>query len=158
MISDLRTVAMFVTTDLWLTPYQTLRAYEEFCLPGCNAVQPVWSQPTFGRNVPPPSSRSKNKPRKKPARRQMTSRSTCLHTVFFFVWLILRSWRWRDMFFRNVGRQWTTTWRYIPEDKTFHKTAVRTSNLKFICLALSSERAPKINKPHNCQTIIKIWS
>jgi hypothetical protein len=41
MISDLRTVAMFVTTDLWLTPYQNLRAYEESYLLGYNAVQSV---------------------------------------------------------------------------------------------------------------------
>jgi hypothetical protein len=39
--------------------------YEEFCLLGYNGVQSVESHPTFRRNIPPPSSGSKNKPSKK---------------------------------------------------------------------------------------------
>jgi hypothetical protein len=40
--------------------------YEEFYLLGYNAVYFVGSQPTFRRNMSPPSTGSKNKPSKKP--------------------------------------------------------------------------------------------
>jgi hypothetical protein len=41
--------------------------YEEFFILGYNALQAVQCQPTFWRNMSPPSSRSKNKPSKKSA-------------------------------------------------------------------------------------------
>jgi hypothetical protein len=41
--------------------------YEEFYLLGYNAMQSNESQKTFWRNMSPPSSRSRNKPCKKPA-------------------------------------------------------------------------------------------
>jgi hypothetical protein len=40
--------------------------HEEFYLLGYNAVQSVESQTTFLRNISPPASRLKRKPRKKP--------------------------------------------------------------------------------------------
>jgi hypothetical protein len=48
---------------------------EEFYLLGYNAVRSVESQPTFRRNMLPPSSWSKYKPSKKLAWKQMASRA-----------------------------------------------------------------------------------
>jgi hypothetical protein len=52
---------------------------------GYNAVYSVKSQPTFQKKTSPPSSGSKKKPRKKPARNQMSIRAlfaTCFHADF----------------------------------------------------------------------------
>jgi hypothetical protein len=41
--------------------------HDVFCLLGYNAVQSIESQPTFRRNMSPPSSGSEKEPSKKPA-------------------------------------------------------------------------------------------
>jgi hypothetical protein len=89
--------------------------YEEYRLLGYNAVWSKERQPTFRRNISPPSSGSKDKTCKKPAWKQLTSRVTC-----FLAWLIFRLWRRRRYVPPKRRLTHQTTWRYSPEDGTLH--------------------------------------
>jgi hypothetical protein len=74
--------------------------YEEYYILGCNPMQPVESQPTFRRNISPPSSGSTNKLSKKPACKLVARQpERC-----FFARLILLPERWR---------------RYVPPELRF---------------------------------------
>jgi hypothetical protein len=64
--------------------------YEEFYLLGYNAVYTVEYQPTFRKNMSPPSSGSKNRPR------------TCFHAGFLLS-LFFDPRDGGEMFLRNVG-------------------------------------------------------
>jgi hypothetical protein len=76
--------------------------YEEFYPLGYNTVYSVESQPTFRRNMLPPSSKL-NKSSKKLPWKQVTSR--CFHAGFLLG--LFDPEDWRDMFLRNVG--WLST-------------------------------------------------
>jgi hypothetical protein len=67
----------------------------EFCLPGYNSVYSVEREPTFRWNTSASYAESKNKSRKKPARKQLANIDR--HGLFF------DPEDGSDMFFRNVG-------------------------------------------------------
>jgi hypothetical protein len=81
--------------------------YDEFYLLGYNAVYSIESQPTFRKNMSPPSSGSKNKQSKKLVWKYVASRNsapldTWFHTGVLFG-LCFNSEYEDDVFFRNVG-------------------------------------------------------
>jgi hypothetical protein len=79
---------------------------QEFCPPGYNTILSIESQPTFQRNMSPPSSGSKNK----------LSKKFCFHSGFLITSFDLKMeviFLWSAVHFR-----WTTQ-RYIVEDIIF---------------------------------------
>jgi hypothetical protein len=57
----------YIQSQCILTYFANISLFEEFYLLGYNTVQAAESQPTFRKNMSPPSPGSKNKPSKKPA-------------------------------------------------------------------------------------------
>jgi hypothetical protein len=87
-------------------------------------MQSVESQPTFRRNIPPPSSESKNKP-SKIKQRERWQEGPHFHA---------------DFLLGDVSpKRRLAAWRYIPEDSTLHnhsceklKSYMTTKLLSFI--------------------------
>jgi hypothetical protein len=92
--------------------------YEEYYLLGYKAVYYTESQPTFRKNISPPSLESKNMQNKKPSWKQVASRTTLKMEA------ICSS-------KTSVAFQQTTR-RYIPEDSTLLYLLVR-HNVSPIC-------------------------
>jgi hypothetical protein len=72
--------------------------FEEFRLIRYNAVQSTESQPTFQRNMSPPSSRSKDDPSKKPVKQSCF----CLLHAGFYLASFFDTEDEGNMFLRNV--------------------------------------------------------
>jgi hypothetical protein len=70
-------------------PSQTVNRDNFYHLLGCNAVYSGRSPPMFQSNVLRPSSESKSKRSKKPARSRLTA-------IWFLSWSTIRPWRWRQ--------------------------------------------------------------
>jgi hypothetical protein len=107
----------------WIT---WLHNWIEFCLIGYNAAYSVEIQQTLQRDISPPSSESKNKPNKKPAWKQVTSRPsfTLVSFLAYYSTLKVEAKCPSEIY---VGFP-QATWRYIPEYKTLHNH--RCENLK----------------------------
>jgi hypothetical protein len=87
--------------EIVLLPVETTRILKSFCLPGYNAVKSVERQPTFWRNMSPPSSQLKRKPSKKSVRRRY-KQACCLLHAGFLLGLVSNPGDLGDMFLRNV--------------------------------------------------------
>jgi hypothetical protein len=92
---------------------------DEFYLLGHNAVQSVESEPTFRRNMLPPSAGSKNKPR--------ALLATSITLISFLAYSFTLKMEAACSSETSVDTQRTTR-RYIPEDRTLHNH--RYENLK----------------------------
>jgi hypothetical protein len=91
--------------------------YEECYLLGYSAVQSVEIQPTFRKNISPPSSGSKNKPSKKEAWELCLPFSfTLVSCSAYFSSLKMEATRSSETL---VDFQ-RTTWRYVPDYSTLH--------------------------------------
>jgi hypothetical protein len=95
---------------------------EEYYLLGNDAVYSVESQPTFRRNISPPSSGSKK------------LQAAChLRSRWFLAWLILRPWRWRR--YVPPKRRLAFNWVHCIISQNivlFMTTGVKTSNPAFM--------------------------
>jgi hypothetical protein len=87
-------------------------------------MQRIKSQPTFRRNISPPSSGSKNKPSKKPAWKLVASTTTLVSCSPYSLTLKMEA----ICSSETLVDFQQTTFHYIPEDNTLHNHAARTSN------------------------------
>jgi hypothetical protein len=85
--TEMETVQSFETSTnnstTWCAIPEDSNILQVYCFLQYNVMQSVESQPTFRRNISPPVSRSKNKPRKEIARNWVASRAqipTCIRT------------------------------------------------------------------------------
>jgi hypothetical protein len=113
----------------------------EFYLLGYIAVYPTERQPTYHRNMLPPSSRLKRKPSEKPA-----SLAACFMVVSCFVYSsVLKV---GATYFSNMSADFlSTTWCYGPKDRTldiFHVFSHHETARKNIHTGLSFQESKHI--------------